>query len=156
GSKVMAVWTRVSLMGGVGGDDVMALLVDPTPNTLAPTAATLVTAGANLQRGHSVATDGKIFLVVWEDGRDLATTGLDVYAQRVGLDGPPIDAAPFLVSTDLDANMQPVAAAGDQFQPVAAAAVGGDFLVVWTDGRTLLSNNQGEANIWAARVGAQG
>jgi hypothetical protein len=131
-------------LDAVTGSDVFALPTDlaGAPSTLPAVASTLVSVGRNYQRAaRSVATNGQLFLVVWEDDRNANTTGVDLYGMRFGLDGKPLDAAPFVISN----------APGDQFTPAVAALSGGDFLVAWSDGRSI-SN----FDLYAARVGMNG
>src|SRR5262249_22322937 len=97
--------------------------------------------GANVEYARAVATDGNVFLVVWVDNRNVGATGLDVLGMRIAKDGTELDARPFTLCH----------AAGDQIQPAAAALSGGDFLVVWADGRDGLPTE-----IWGARVPASG
>src|SRR5205814_6738094 len=104
----------------------------PTPSPVPPL---LLGAGPNYQLQRTVATNGEIFLLTWEDDRHALTSGVDIYGQRVDAGGSPIDSAPFVICD----------APGDQFLPTAAATPdGGNFLVVWSDGRNVtrdLNNN---------------
>jgi hypothetical protein len=142
GSHAFAVWQHAS--SGVTGYDVLALPVDPSPTPLPVADSLLLGVGANYEVSRSVASDGNVFLLVWEDDRNAVSSGVDILGLRVDLDGTPIDTAPFVICN----------APGDQFQPTVAAYLGGDFLVVWADGRALASG--GDVDLYATRVGATG
>ncbi len=131
GTRALASWWLQS--SGADADDIYLLPADPSSFTASP--SILATRDANYERARSIASNGSVFLVVWEDDRNLSQTGLDVYGLRVGADGKPIDAAPFLVSAQ--PGMPAVGATGNQMAPVAAGLTGGDFLVVWADDRNL-------------------
>lgn len=144
GQKSYTVWTRRG--GGVVGNDVYALPTDPAPATLAVESSLLVSRARNAQITRSAATNGTSFLVVWEDQRGSDATGLDVYGLRVGLDGTPMDAAPFVICD----------AVGDQFDVAVAGLAGGDYLVAWADGRSVTGTGTAPLDIFAARVGQTG
>jgi hypothetical protein len=72
----------------------------------------------------AVAANGTGYLVVWVDGRNVATTGLDIYGARVNSAGHVLDGSGFPIS--LGPN--------DQLSP-AVTANGADSFVVWQDGR---------------------
>ena len=138
---------------GVSGIDVYGAPIDPSAAPT-PTAPKLITRGANYQRTRAVASNGQVFLVVWEDNRNAETSGVDLYAMRFGLDGLPLDAAPFLL-TPAPASST-VGAPGDQLLPAAAGLANGDFLVVWADGRNIALNLPGAFDIWGAHVPQKG
>jgi hypothetical protein len=142
GSAAFAVWQRAS--SGVTGYDVLTLPIDPTPTNMVAHDSLLLGRGANYQVTRSLATNGNVFLLVWEDDRNRDVTGVDIFGLRVDLNGVPIDATPFVVCN----------APGDQFQASVAARVGGDFLVAWADGRKLSSG--GDVDLYATRIGATG
>ena len=127
------------------GSDALVAPESPSSPTLTPQAPIIASRGRNYELTRAGATDGSVFLVVWEDDRNIATTGLDIYGLRFGSDGTPLDAAPFPVCK----------AAGDQFLPSVGAAPGGSgFLVAWSDARD--PNVMNPVDIYAARVPAQG
>jgi hypothetical protein len=136
GGATFLVWTRSSLPL-MYGDDVLASPIDlQAPGPLVPIE---IGGGYAQQFARSVASNGQLFLVVWEEHGTLAANGTDVYGMRVGLDGTPIDPMPFPIG----------AAPGNQFLPAAAAFTGGEFLVAWADGRAVPT---GDVDVWAARV----
>lgn len=91
------------------------------------------------QSGASIAFNGELYLVVWNDRRDFAVLGFDVYGARVSVQG-----------RVLDPNGIPIVAANNtQFMP-AVASDGQDFLVAWQDPRN------GSQDILARRVLADG
>jgi hypothetical protein len=86
---------------------------------------------SDAQYRPSVAFDGTRFLVAWEDERDKATSGFDIYATRISTSG-----------SNLDGYLPVQQKGGDQSFARVAAADGGDFLVTWLepayDGHDLL------------------
>ncbi|MGI8605094.1 MAG: hypothetical protein ACR2OZ_19150 [Verrucomicrobiales bacterium] len=84
----------------------------------------VVSETSNRTEAVSVATTGDGFVAVWQDDRDQATSGWDVYSQRFSADGIPLDAQPILI----------VGGEGDQISP-AVAANDNTWAVVWTDRR---------------------
>ena len=74
----------------------------------------------------AAAANGDGFLVVWEDGRDAAKNGLDIYGTRISSGGQIVDAGGIPISK----------ADRDQLAP-AASASGSDSFVVWQDGRNV-------------------
>ena len=71
------------------------------------------------------------YLVVWYDERDLATTGWDIYGQRVAASGSvTVTGAAIAVST----------ASGHQYDPVVDwDDARNEYLVVWRDGRNFVA-----------------
>lgn len=115
---------------------------------LAPASARATTAGpvtelsaspANAaQRAPALAFDGTRYVMVWEDERSAATSGVDLYLARIGLAGELLDPNGLPVSNP--------AISGNQTQPqLVYNAIGLNHLIVWTDGRNT------DSNIWAAR-----
>jgi hypothetical protein len=111
----------------------MSVELQPPLAVGAPVSSAL---GRNAQLLGGLATDGKVFLMVWTDDRNNPSSGLDVYARRFDGAGQPLDAAP-LVLGGTPAN---------EVRPVVASQAGGPFLVVWSDGKSLR----------ATRIGASG
>jgi hypothetical protein len=140
GATALTVWTRGSQ--GVTGDDVYVLPTDGAAP--ATTASKLLGRGLNVEAAPAVAANANELLVVWQDGRNAATSGLDLYGMRFALDGTPLDAAPFVVDD------QP----GDQFGPSLAADTNGDFLVAWADARNV--DPAGDVDLYATIVGSDG
>lgn len=92
---------------------------------------------AAAQRKASVAFNGEVYLVLWEDSRNNGT-GWDLYGVRIrDADEGLLDAVPLAICT----------ARGDQTYP-AVASDGQNFLVVWEDARGTSSD------IYGARVRA--
>jgi hypothetical protein len=143
GKSAWIAFTRYQ--SSVSGVDTFALSVDP--NQLGGETPLLTSRGINLEYSRSIATDGKVFLIVWSDDRNVSTTGADVLGIRLGAGGEPLDAQPFYICR----------APGDQLEPAVAAAPGGDFLVAWSDNRSGASNIYGTFNdLYGARVPASG
>jgi hypothetical protein len=151
---VMTAWVGTvtpQQLVSVSGYDVFALPTDlsatPLPATLPAVASTFVSQEPSYQRAGGAASNGTTALVVWEDTRNLLTTGVDIYGMRYRLDGTAIDAAPFPICKH----------SSDQFEPAVAAIPGGDFLVAWADARNLSPTNiNGLVSVYATRVGADG
>jgi hypothetical protein len=75
------------------------------------------------------------FLVVWSDGRDAATTGEDIYGQRVSIYG-------VLLGTSSNVNFVVSDASADQGRPSTAFdGVNQRFMVAWTDSRNLATTD---------------
>ena len=71
------------------------------------------------------------FLVLWTDGRDAATTGEDIYGQRVSI-------YDLLLGTASDVNFVISDASGDQGHASAAYdGVNQRFMAVWADSRNV-------------------
>jgi large repetitive protein len=91
------------------------------------------------QEWPSVAFNGSVFLVVWQDAR---TFGEDLYAARVKPDG-----------TVLDPGGIPIATVDDHAKLWPAVAFDGtNFLVVWSDARQPLAG----LDVYGARVSPEG
>ncbi|HVU05162.1 MAG TPA: hypothetical protein VHE30_25610 [Polyangiaceae bacterium] len=80
----------------------------------------ITTVANDFQQNPSVASDCTNYLVVWDDGRNFATTGNDIYAARVDGTGTVLDPAGIPINT----------AAGDQSTP-RVAYDGSVFFVIW-------------------------
>ena len=88
---------------------------------------------------------GNEYLVVWYDERNFATTGWNIYGQRVTASGTvTVAGAPIPVST----------AAGDQYDPsVTWNSDDDEYLVAWRDGRNFGTNGY---DVYGQRVLASG
>lgn len=76
--------------------------------------------------GPDVAGNGTNWLVVWHDLRNNAVSGVDIYGGQVTMSGTLVQPGGFAINQ----------ATGSQGGPkVAAAATGGDYVVVWHDSR---------------------
>lgn len=145
GTKTLTAWTQRG--GGLGGHELLGLPIDPSAVSLSSASSILLSRGRNYQIARSAASNGSVFLLVWEDNRNIETTGVDIYGLRIDAQGTPLDAAPFAICT----------APKDQFLPTVAARPGGTFLVAWSDARNV--NQLGSSppvEIYAARVGSTG
>lgn len=79
--------------------------------------------------------DDTTFVLTWEDKRNVATTGTDVYAQRIGLSS---------VARWTANGVAVCTAAGNQVDPEIAANSLGNAYVVWTDQRADLGDLYGQ------------
>jgi len=85
----------------------------------------------------------KQYLVVWQDGRNLGTTNLDIYGRRVKADG-----------TRLAGDIRMTADPAAQYRPdVAWNKTWNRYLVVWEDWRDYATSG---GDTYARRVGADG
>jgi hypothetical protein len=131
GADYVVAWTDLGT--GDGKVRVAAVGLD---GSVAPAGGIGVSASAGFQGRPAVAADGTgASLVVWEDRRDLATTGVDLYGAVIA--GGAVTVAAFPICT----------AAGDQRRPsVAYDAAQAQFVVAWSDGRGA------DLDIYAGRV----
>ena len=121
GTMFLVVWEDYR-NAGVTFIDILGKRVDDAGNVLDRSPFPIGNAFSD--RFAPAAVGGKDFLVVWQDGRDLGTSGNDIYAARVGTDGVVINANGIPVSTALN----------DQTSP-AIAFNGTDYFIAWTDAR---------------------
>jgi uncharacterized protein (TIGR03382 family) len=139
GQKSMLAFAQIN--NPISVTDVFLLPLDPA-QPLGDVSDILLGRGHNSELGRVVASNGSVFLMVWEDTRAVTDTGLDIYGLRFDRLGNPIDAQPFVVCN----------APGNQFLASAAASKDGDFLVVWSDGRAI----SGDVDLYGTRVGKSG
>jgi hypothetical protein len=123
--------------------DIYGTPVSSDGTVLDPAGIAVSSTAASHQRYPSVASNGTDYFVVWQDGRNSATSDVDIYGTRIDakgglLDGPP-DTGGIAVST----------AADDQDYP-SVASNGSDFFVVWRDFRNKANTNS--YDIFGARV----
>jgi hypothetical protein len=91
------------------------------------------------QTAPAITFNGEHFLIVWNDRRNFAMTGVDVYGTRVNVYGGVVDPAGILITSGANTQIAP-----------AVASDGNDFLVVWQDSRF------GTPDIMGRRVQADG
>jgi hypothetical protein len=85
----------------------------------------LATSPVSSQRAPAIAWDGTQYVVVWEDGRNAATTGTDLYVARLAADGTLMDAGGIGL---LENSVLP----SNQTQPAIVYNPGaGAHLIVW-------------------------
>jgi hypothetical protein len=138
GSRFMIVWAET--FGGVGDRDLYGTALDPAINATAPGGMPLVVAPGD-QFQPAVAWGPDFGLLVWSDGRSGGSDPslIDLYAERLGLDGRRLDPDTLLVT----------GAAGPQSFP-AAAWDGTQFDLVWVDRR------EGRDLIYGTAISAKG
>src|SRR5205814_60444 len=95
GSEYLIVWEEDR---AADPNDVFATRVTPTGEVLDPEGLPLATTPAVPWR-PAVAWSGSEFLVAWEDSRDLAASGPNIYASRVTSDGQALDPGGIPIST---------------------------------------------------------
>jgi hypothetical protein len=140
GSNYLVVWQDYR-NSEANGADLYGVRVSTTGAVLDPSAIAISTAPAD-QVSPNVATDGTNYLVVWEDYRNDATSGADIYGARITGAGAVQDPGGIPIST----------AASDQLAPAVAGGSSG-YLVAWQDGRNLATSG---ADIYGSRVNSSG
>ncbi len=101
----------------------------------------LINEDVNYQETPSVSCGSSGCMVVWQDKRNLAVTGFDIYAQRLG------------AAMSLDGTVMPISTAPlSQLQPRVIEA-GGEYLIIWRDAR---AGQNAALRIGSTRVIAQG
>jgi hypothetical protein len=117
-------------------DDIYVARVNQQGVVLDPDGIAISTAPYD-QRHPSVAFDGTNYFVVWQDNRNVDSTGYDIYGTRVDQDGTALDPDGIAISN---------ATHTLQWAP-SVAFDGSNFLVVWANTPTA---------IYGARVDQQG
>ena len=104
-----------------------------------------IAVSTNYQKAPAIASDGKDYLVVWEDGRnsDLALLASDIYGARVTSAGAVLEPGGIPICTAPNSQSKP-----------SVASCGTNFLVVWEDSRASTSLNG--SDIYGARVTGSG
>ncbi len=108
-----------------------------TSGTILDTAGIPISTAAGSQCSPSIAFNGTNYLVVWEDERN--GSNYDIYSARVSISGEVLDTAGIPISTSADWEESP-----------SVAFDGTNYLVVWRDYRSGLSD------IYGARVSTSG
>src|SRR5439155_4218048 len=129
-----------------GGYDIYGNRVG-TNGVVLDTSAVAICTNSAQQWYADIATSGTNYLVVWQDFRNSASSGTDIYGTRVLPDGTVQDAGGFAICT----------AAGSQGPPPSASRDGlvwrsDHYLAVWQDGR----NSGSVYDIYGARVTSGG
>ena len=99
----------------------------------------LISRYINPQNTPAVAFDGTNYLIVWQDYRNVTTTGYDIYGARVAPNGSILDPSGFAICTAIKHQWQP-----------SVAFDGTNYLVTWDDQRNF------SHKIYGARVSAAG
>jgi hypothetical protein len=140
GTDYFVVWADYRNAATSGADIYGARL--STGGTVLDAGGIPVNRSASDQLAPAVASSGAGYLAVWQDARNLANEGLDIFGARISSGG--------LVT---ESNGLPIAtAAGNQVSPAVAFA-GSTYLVVWTDARNLGTTDN---DIYGARVTTAG
>ena len=134
GSNFLVVWAGSA---GAGPTQVIAVRVT-TSGTLLDSTPVLLSTEQDAQYSPAVAANGQNYLVVWEQDR----VGVqNVFGARVSADGASI----------LDPDGIPMFVSGNNQVTPAVAASGSQYLVVWTESRSV-----GTTNIYGTRVSSAG
>lgn len=134
GRDFLVVWIESGVENRI-----MAARVRGSDGTVVDTAGLFIANFVSYQTLPSVASDGRSFLVVWEDYRD--ATGADVLAAMISSGTDPSPAMVVFPVTE---------APGEQMLPVAASS-GDGYLVAWEDMRDGV-----RSDIFAARIASDG
>ena len=130
----------------------ISLSGDNTPNPASSTPAIIWTANGipintanNSQGKPNIISDGAGgAIIVWQDERDLLTTGIDIYAQRIDSNGNLL----------WDPNGVPISTVDDdQSLPELVSDGAGGAIITWQDWRDRSST---ELNIYAQRINSSG
>ncbi|MFW5875241.1 MAG: hypothetical protein ACOCXM_00760, partial [Myxococcota bacterium] len=121
--------------------DIFGTRVDSDGSVKDPEGLPIVTEDGD-QDEPDVASDGTSYLVAWADGRNDATTGLDIYGSRVATDGTVLDPSGVALSNAPDVQRLP-----------AVGSTGSGWLVAWTDARL---SGTGDFDVHATRVSSTG
>jgi hypothetical protein len=141
-TRLLAGVVVLVLLGGAAVSTAAPVFLGPNMRVSGP-------AGTVDEFRPAAAWNGKAdrYLIVWEDGRNQATRGTDIYGQLVGVDGVRVGAN-FRISNG--------AATSDEIGPaVAWSDSGGAYLVVWGDERNWAPATGG-ADIYGQLVGPEG
>ncbi|MEO0081995.1 MAG: hypothetical protein ABIL25_06865 [candidate division WOR-3 bacterium] len=136
GSEFFVVWQDKRNSGN--DEDVYGTRVSGSGQVL-DTAGIPVAVAAKPQLRPSVASSGTGYLVTWQDLRNEATTGDDVYACRVTAAGVVLDPSGIAVSRAAETQERP-----------KLASDGTNYLIVWGDERN------GSGDVYSARVSSAG
>jgi hypothetical protein len=140
GNNYLVVWQDYR-NSATSGADIYGVRVS-TAGTVLDTSAIAISTAPYDQVSPNVATDGTNYLVTWEDYRNTATTGVNIYGARVTGAGTVLDASGIAIST----------ASPEQLAPAVAGGRSG-YLVVWEDGRNLATSGP---DIYGSRVSSAG
>jgi hypothetical protein len=140
GTQYLVAWTDARNMATTDLD-IYGALVSPSA-TVSPTSGFVVSTGAADEEAPATASNGSNYLVVWQDYRNSAADGADLYGVRVSTAGEVLDPSAIAIST----------AAGDQVSPNVATD-GTNYLVVWQDYRNAETTG---VDIYGARVTGTG
>jgi hypothetical protein len=120
GTSYLAVWTdnRTTL-----DKDIYGLVLDLQGHSSSP--AFIISDAPGDQYHPAVASNGDIFMVIWEDERNKPATGIDIYGARVTADGQVSESSSIKVCDEPDDQTLPALSSGE-----------GNFLAVWVDYRS--------------------
>jgi hypothetical protein len=120
GTSYLVVWTdsRTTL-----DKDIYGFLVDPQGQSNYP--VFIISDAPGDQHNPAVASNGDIFMVIWEDERDMASSGIDIYGARVTAEGVVSDMSAIKVCDEPDDQILPSIGSGE-----------GNFMAVWVDHRS--------------------
>jgi hypothetical protein len=123
GTNFDVIWTNNNAGINLFGSRVTTAgtVLDTRVEGAATVGGVAISTAADNQEFSSIACQASGCLVVWQERRNIATTGSDVYAQRINLDFT-LAGGEVIVRN----------ATGNQFTPVAASS-GAGFLTGWQD-----------------------
>lgn len=124
---VLVFWEDLRFFG-LSGQDVFGQRLSAAGAQLWTALGATVTTAIGDQLHLDVAADGSGgAIVVWEDGRDFGTNGLDIYAMRINASG---------TARWFNNGRAACALAGTQSAPVVTSDPYGGAWIAWIDGRT--------------------
>jgi hypothetical protein len=145
GANYLVVWED-SRNADATGIDLHGVLVSTNGAPLDLNAIPISTATGDQLAPRAMALgfspSGTDYFVVWQDHRNTATTGADIYGSRISTGGNVLDAGGIPVSRAADEQLAP-----------AIASNGTGYLAVWQDARSVASNG---LNIIGARLNSSG
>ena len=128
-----------------GNYDIYAQRVDIDGNSLWSSNGVVICDTVGIQQYPQIVEDGSGgAVIVWIDRRNQATSGYDIYAQRIDAGGNPLWASNGVVICD---------ATGDQEDPKPAFDDAGGAIIVWNDERNWSASI---IDIYAQRIDAAG
>ena len=132
GSKYLIAWA--DNRNAVSENDIYAVIKNTSNGSLVTSFA--VSNAAGIQENPAVACNGTDFFVVWEDSRNVGTTGSDIYGTRVTAAGVVLNPTGVVIANT----------AGSEISP-AVAANADQYLVAWS-----APNGTAGRDIFATRV----
>ncbi len=127
GTNFDVVWTNNNLGINIFGTRVSTagVVLDTHTEGMATVGGVTITGAPENQQNPAIACDSASCLVIWQDRRNLATSGFDILGQRVSLASFALVGGEITITT----------AAFNQFSP-AVVSNGGGFFGAWQDNRS--------------------
>ena len=143
GSEYLVVWEDGRNAPGGGVSDIFARRVSAEGSVIGADFPIGGRNAAAYQREPALAWSGTEYLVVWQDGRNAATRGSDIYGRRLTAEGEGLEP---------DRRLSGAAATSYERNPTVAWN-GTEYLVVWADRRNFTTRGY---DVYGRRVSAEG